>query len=193
MLYPFQSTKKHYSFLKELCLCFLCSFCLLDACAFFRDVAQKSKEISGGIRPIRKAGQFDVLLTEPMSSRIAPTEFGQLYESGWLNVNVPVHYAQTEPQLCTRCPRTQSWGSNGLSLLTVPKQYKSNLILCSSHFEESDFVNFGEFSRGFVKRLLLKPGAVHDQSTTSGQPVSKTLLSTHGSAMLCGFHVIWRS
>uniref|UniRef100_A0A672Z682 THAP-type domain-containing protein n=1 Tax=Sphaeramia orbicularis TaxID=375764 RepID=A0A672Z682_9TELE len=51
---------------------------------------------------------------------------------------------------------------------TMPQHYNSKLTFCSSHFEESDFFNFGEFSRGFTIKLLLKPGAVPlRQSTTS--------------------------
>ena len=53
---------------------------------------------------------------------------------------------------------------------TMPQQDHSNLVICSAHFEERDFVNFGEYSKGFAKRLRLKPGAIPSrQSTASAQ------------------------
>lgn len=34
--------------------------------------------------------------------------------------------------------------------VVIPQQYNSKLTICSTHFEESDFINLGEFSRGFT-------------------------------------------
>ena len=35
-----------------------------------------------------------------------------------------------------------------------------NAKLCSEHFKDSDYTNLGMFRQKFVKKLLLKPGAV---------------------------------
>ena len=36
---------------------------------------------------------------------------------------------------------------------TLPAKYNSNLVLCSNHFDHSDFSNFGAYSSGFASRL----------------------------------------
>ncbi|XP_048117826.1 oocyte zinc finger protein XlCOF7.1-like [Alosa alosa] len=51
-----------------------------------------------------------------------------------------------------------------------PAKYCATLVLCSNHFDHSDFSNLGAYSSGFASRLLLKPGSVPSQrSTTSSQ------------------------
>uniref|UniRef100_A0A1A8M030 THAP domain-containing protein 1 n=1 Tax=Nothobranchius pienaari TaxID=704102 RepID=A0A1A8M030_9TELE len=52
-----------------------------------------------------------------------------------------------------------------------PPYYNSHLVICSKHFEQSDFTNYGAYSSGFASKLSLKPGSVPSRrSTTSSQP-----------------------
>ncbi|KAM4527780.1 uncharacterized protein PAE49_024480 isoform 2-T3 [Odontesthes bonariensis] len=44
-------------------------------------------------------------------------------------------------------------------------KYNKTLVLCSTHFLDSDFTNLGEYSRGFATKLFLRPGSVPSQRT----------------------------
>ncbi|XP_041960716.1 uncharacterized protein LOC121719306 [Alosa sapidissima] len=62
---------------------------------------------------------------------------------------------------------------------TPPAKYSPNLVLCSNHFDHSDFYNFGAYSSGFASKLLLKPGSVPSQrSSTSTQGSTSQTLGT---------------
>uniref|UniRef100_A0A1A7W8Q9 THAP-type domain-containing protein n=2 Tax=Iconisemion striatum TaxID=60296 RepID=A0A1A7W8Q9_9TELE len=60
----------------------------------------------------------------------------------------------------------------------APVYYSAWLVVCSDHFEPSDFTNYGAYSSGFVSKLSLKPGSVPSRrSTTSSQAnTSHTLM-----------------
>ncbi|XP_049321993.1 uncharacterized protein LOC111193905 isoform X2 [Astyanax mexicanus] len=62
---------------------------------------------------------------------------------------------------------------------TPPARYNTYILVCCSHFERSDFSNYGEYSRGFASMLILKPGSVPSRrSTTSSQPSTSQTLVT---------------
>ncbi|XP_063066590.1 uncharacterized protein LOC134458292 [Engraulis encrasicolus] len=58
-----------------------------------------------------------------------------------------------------------------------PAKYNKTLVLCSTHFQDSDFTNMGEYSRGFATRLILRPGSIPSRRTgTSPQASTSQVL-----------------
>ena len=73
-------------------------------------------------------------------------------------------------------PKTEELREKWLQFIfgEIPQKYGTRLVLCSAHFREDDFVNFGEYSRGFASKLFLKPGVVPSRRL----PTSPTAVST---------------
>ncbi|KAG9263183.1 hypothetical protein AMEX_G23189 [Astyanax mexicanus] len=63
-----------------------------------------------------------------------------------------------------------------------PDFYNASLVVCCDHFHESDFTNYGAYSRGFSSRLILKPGvlpSLRSTTTDSQTRKSQTLVTPH--------------
>lgn len=61
-----------------------------------------------------------------------------------------------------------------------PAKYNARLVICSNHFEQNDFTNYGAYSSGFVSKLSLKAGSVPSRRsiTNSQASTSHTLMPT---------------
>uniref|UniRef100_A0A1A8QE93 THAP domain-containing protein 1 n=2 Tax=Nothobranchius TaxID=28779 RepID=A0A1A8QE93_9TELE len=63
-----------------------------------------------------------------------------------------------------------------------PVYYSAWLVVCSDHFEPSDFTNYDAYSSGSVSKLSLKPGSVPSRRpATSSQASTTPPLSTDPS------------
>ena len=72
-------------------------------------------------------------------------------------------------------PKTEELRETWLQFIfgEIPKNDGTRLVLCSAHFKDDDFVNFGVYSSGFASKLVLKPGVVRSRRL----PTSPTAVS----------------
>lgn len=52
----------------------------------------------------------------------------------------------------------------------VPEKHSSKLSVCTLHFDENDYTNFGQFHSGFAAKLHLKPDAVPSSRLSGCRP-----------------------
>ncbi|XP_063048714.1 uncharacterized protein LOC134445189 isoform X2 [Engraulis encrasicolus] len=60
----------------------------------------------------------------------------------------------------------------------VPEKHSSKLSVCTLHFDENDYTNFGQFHSGFAAKLHLKPDAVPSSRLSGCRPTVPTCLGT---------------